>query len=196
MTSDASVNAGATEPQVPRAWTLVHALAILVPALLVAGCAATPPDAGEREYLDEETAATVTVGTRAIVFARERPELAVNARDYLTLVPVDVNRSGRHEQYFFGYAWSTIDKRGVPGEAGAPRFDLIADGRRVALAPAAKDRHGLGLGELPLPPPARSAQVVVAPTTRETLEFVARAEEVRAVADLGGASMRYELWER
>jgi hypothetical protein len=185
------------EQRVSRAWDLVYVLAFLLASLLAAGCAATPPEAGEREYLDAETAATVTVGTRAIVFARERPELAVNARDYLTLVPVDVNRSGRHEQYFFGYAWSTIDKRGVPGEADAPpRFDLIADGRLVALVPAADDRRDLGLGELPLSPPAHSAHLVVAPTTRETLEFVARAEEVLAVADLGGASVRYELWER
>lgn len=191
--------------QVPRRTPLrpsrpsgtVRLLPCLLAALLATGCAVTPPAAGEREYLDEETAATVTVGARAIVFARDRPELAVNARDYLTLVPVDVNRSGRHEQYFFGYAWSTIDKRGLPGEEDvAPRFDLVADGRRVTLAPASEDRHDLGLGELPLSPPARSAQLVVSPTTREILDFVARAEEVRAVADLGGASVRYELWER
>ena len=79
----------------------------------------TAPSDGEREYLDEKTAATVTVCGAALVFARERPELAVHARDYLTLVPVDVNRAGHARQYFYGYAWSTVDKRRLQASRGA-----------------------------------------------------------------------------
>jgi hypothetical protein len=39
-----------------RGWSCLAA------AVLVAGCAASPPASGEREYLDARTAATVTVG--------------------------------------------------------------------------------------------------------------------------------------
>src|SRR5512139_2282260 len=140
----------------------------LAVAAIVSGCAASPPVAGEREYLDARTAATVTVGTPVLVFARERPELAVHARDYLTLVPVDVNRAGTHAQYFVGYAWSTIDKRTLhDGTASQARFELVADGRRIPLVPHQGPLRDLGLGEAPLPAPSRSAALLVAPATRE-----------------------------
>jgi hypothetical protein len=170
--------------------------ACLLVAGLLAGCAASAPVA-EREYLDEVTAATVTVGTPVLVFARERPELAVHARDYLTLVPVDVNRAGTHVQYFVGYAWSTIDKRIVQdGAASQARFELVADGRRIPLVPHPGPLRDLGLGEAPLPAPSRSAALLVAPATREQQQYVADAAELRAVLVHAGASERFELWSR
>jgi hypothetical protein len=172
-------------------------LASVAVALLAAGCATPDSVSGEHEYLDEITAATVTVGSPTLVFARERPELAVHARDYLTLVPVDVNRAGTHSQYFYAYVWSTLDKRGLADESTvAWRFDLVADGRRIALTPVAGELRDLGLGEPPLPAPARSAQVLVAPTSREVQAFVAGARELRAVATHGGGAERFELWGR
>lgn len=171
----------------------VHVCLLL--SVLLAGCTATAPVA-EREYLDAATAATVTVGTPVLVFARERPELAVHARDYLTLVPVDVNRSGTHAQYFVGYAWSTIDKRTVADEASQARFELVADGRRIALVPHPGPLRDLGLGELPVAAPARGAALLVAPATREQQQYVADAAELRAVLVGAGTRGRFELWSR
>lgn len=165
-------------------------------AVWLAGCAASAPVA-EHEYLDEVTAATVTIGTPVLVFARERPELAVHARDYLTLVPVDVNRAGTHAQYFVGYAWSTIDKRSVAdGAASQARFELVADGRRIALVPHEGSLRELGLGEVPLQAPSRSAALLVASATREQQQYVADAAELRAVLVRAGASERFDLWSR
>ena len=165
--------------------------------VLLAGCATPAPGGGEREYLDAQTAATVTVGGPALVFARERPDLAVHARDYLTLVPVDVNRSGQHAQYFVGYAWSTIDKRSLADEPAAPpRFELVADGRRIPLLQHPGSLRELGLGEAPVPPPARSATLLVAPASREQQDFVLAAADVRAVLLRDSGSARYELWRR
>lgn len=171
--------------------------ACLAAAALLAGCATPPPAGGEREYLDEQTAATVTVGTAALVFARERPDLAVHARDYLTLVPVDVNRSGAHQQFFVGYAWSTIDKRALPDEPAAPaRFELVADGRRIPLASHPGALRELGIGRPPLPAPARSATLLVAPASREQQDFVLAATDLRVVLVRDSGSARYELWRR
>lgn len=175
-----------------RAWAPLLATAVLV------GCTSPAVQGdGGREYLDEQTAATVTVGAPVMVFARERPELAVHARDYLTLVPVDVNRGGVHSQYFVGYAWSTIDKRPVGDETEAPaRFELVADGRRIPLDNLEGRMHDIGLGEAPVPPPARSARLLIAPASREQQAFVAGAADVRAVRLSDGGNARYELWRR
>ena len=75
----------------------------------------------------------------------------------------------------------------------ALRFELVADGRRIPLTPLAGEPGDLGLGERPLPAPARSAQVLVAPTSREVQEFVAGASELRAVAPHDGVAERFEL---
>lgn len=167
-----------------------------VAALLVGGCAADPAADVPREYLDETTAATVTVEGPPLVFALERPELAVNARDYLTLIPVDVNRSGVHVQYFFGYAWSTIDKRGVEQGGESLRFELFADGRRIPLAAVSGSARDIGLGEPPLAPPAASAVVLVSATSRDVQHFVLNATEVVAIAVRDGVSEPFALWSR
>jgi len=176
---------------------LVRGLAGTVAVLMVVGCAARPASDVPHEYLDETTAATVTVGSRALVFARERPELAVHARDYLTLVPIDVNRSGTHLQYYYGYLWSTIDKRGVAkGDLVDPHFELIADGRRIPLTPVPGMPADVGVARPPLPAPARSAQVILSATDSALQEFVTSADEVFAVAVRDGVGERYTLWAR
>ena len=61
---------------------------IALPVALLAAlgtCVALAGDKQPREYLDEETAATITVVAEPLVFACPRPELAANVRDYVTL---------------------------------------------------------------------------------------------------------------
>jgi hypothetical protein len=162
--------------------------------LAVGACASRPTD-GTRQYLDEKSAATVTVARGSLVFACDRPELAVHARDYLTLVPIDVNRMGTHVLYFYGFVWSTIDKRGsTSNDAGAVEFELVADGRRIPLVPAGASPRELGLAEPPVRAPSGSAQLLIARTDRETLDFITSARVVSAAAIQDGVVERYELW--
>lgn len=162
---------------------------------LVAGACASPPSEGTRQYLDEKSAATVTVAREALVFSRDRPELAVHARDYLTLVPIDVNRMGTHAVYFYGYAWSTIDKRGSDYSAdGIANFEIVADGRRIPLVPVSATARELGLAEPPLRAPSSSARLLIVRTDRETLALVANAGELGATETIDGLSEPYVLW--
>jgi len=173
-----------------RATALV---ATLSAALLAQGCA-TQETQGTREYLDEHTAATITVASKNLVFARGRPEFAVNARDYLTIVPVDVNRAGKHVLYFYCYAWSTVDKQRAATESPG-QFELVADGRQISLAPATSQPHDLGFGELPITAPALTYQTIVVSTTRETLQFLTRSQQVFALRTRDGLNERFDVWE-
>jgi hypothetical protein len=169
-------------------------LALAAILLAVGACASRPAD-GPREYQDEKSAATVTVAPGKLVFARARSELAVHARDYLTLVPIDVNRAGSHAQYFYAYVWSTIDKRGLPApDAETGQFELVADGRRIPLTPLDATPRELGLAEPPVRAPSSQARLIISLTNRETLEFLARSSDIRAVALHDGLSAAYELW--
>ena len=159
--------------------------------MLLAGCA-TPGPATVKDYLDEQTAATVTVGGTGTVFGRARTEYAINARDYFTVIPVDVNRAGTHVLYLYCYVWSTIDRPNASDRASS--FAIVADGRQIPLPPASATPRALGLGQYPVEPPALNAWPLVATTTREVLSFLARAHEISVVATRNGLNERYELW--
>jgi hypothetical protein len=168
------------------------ALAALACGLLLTACATTDEPA-PRQYLDEHTAATVTVAAGGLVFARARPEFAVNARDYLTIVPVEINSGGSHVQYFYCYVWSTIDR--PPDAADKPAtFDLVADGRQIPLTQVGAPVRSLGFGEIPVAPPAHNALPLISATNREVLQFLVRAQALSVVATRDGVPERYDLW--
>ena len=106
----------------------------LIP-LLLGACSSTPPVPG-REMFDEQTGNTLTVVSKPIVFARERTDVAAHARDYATLVAVEVDHSGTFKNYLLLHRWSTVDTRMSPApgpEAGEMR--LLGEGRELKLQP-------------------------------------------------------------
>lgn len=180
------------QPARPRVSRVARVLAALGACALLSSCATTD-ESGPRQYLDEVSAATVTASSGGLVFARARTEYAINARDYLTVVPVDVNRAGAHALYFYCYVWSTIDK---PVAAEKPaQFEIVADSRPIPLTPTDASLRSLGFGEPPLPPPARTAWSLVSATSREVLQFLLSAQELSVVATRDGVGERYDLWD-
>ena len=76
---------------------------------------------------------------KPIVFARERSDLAAHARDYATVVAVEIDISGEYSDYLLVYRWSTVDRRMLPPPdpaGGAMR--IVADGRVFDFKPVDK----------------------------------------------------------
>jgi hypothetical protein len=167
-------------------------LLALAAASGLVGCASTPP-AEPLEYLDETTAATVTVSGSAVVFALERPDLGVNARDYVTLTGVDVNTSGKHVSHVIGYAWSTLDKRDADSDAKAT-YELIVDDRTVPLTVLPEGFRPLGIAQSPLQPPSRHAVALAANVSPEALALYVDAPTARVVRQRAGVVERFERW--
>jgi len=172
----------------PPVWFAVMAIAL--------GVAASSPaftrEPTARQYLDRQTGATITAMERAFVFARERPALAVNARDYISLVGVDVNRGGQHLLYWYGYSWSTIDGGGADETLAPVGWLLLADGRPIALRPVAQTPEQVGIGKIPLPRPVRGARTVLFAADAEELEFVARGGDLSVQRADGDT--KFTLW--
>jgi hypothetical protein len=102
----------------------------------LASCTAQPTKPVGNEIFDEQSASTLLVVASPMVFARERSDVAAHARDYATLVAVEIDNSGEYSQYLMLYRWSTVDKRMLPPidlEAGQLR--IVADGRVIDLKP-------------------------------------------------------------
>src|ERR1700674_4900727 len=69
------------------------------------------PRSDSNEIFDEETASTLLVVSKPLVFARERSDVAAHSLDYATIVAVEDDRSGEYAQYLLLYRWSTVDRR-------------------------------------------------------------------------------------
>lgn len=174
-----------------RSVAIALASGALLAAGHLAGCASEQP-AGPREYLDERTAATITVAGESMVFAYDRPDLGVNARDYVTLTAVDVNTAGRHATHLVGYAWSTLDKRAV--KESDSRYEIVADDRTLPLQAMPAGFRSIGVDEPPIPVPSRDALPLTAPVTRDQLQFLRDTPGVRVVRTRDGVMERFDLW--
>ncbi len=165
------------------------ALALL--AAWVSAAAGAPP----LEYLDEQTAATITVVSEPLVFSYERRELAANSRDYVTLAAAAVNRAGEVRYVLIGYIWSTIDSRvrqATPPDAES--FHILADDRRIELKLIGHSPAAAGIGLHIHAPTGTTANPNVYASDLDTLRFLAAARRLVLVSDSGETSLPYALW--
>ena len=168
----------------------------------VGGCIATAEMDAPTEYLDNETAATVLVAARPLVFARDRPELAVHMRDYVTMAAAAVDRSGNTDYVLITYFWTTLDAHGREGESslleGADpkthELIIVADDRRITLKSAAVSARDMGIGEAIHSPPSRAAVQVLYRVDLATLRFVAAAHHLALLQDANDPTLGFQLW--
>jgi hypothetical protein len=135
-----------------------HTAAFIVGAITVlCGSCGTVPTADQpQSYLDQSTAATVTMVGRPLVFARERPNFAVHMRDYITLAAASIDRAGKIQLVLIAYFWTTFDPHARDDGRANKRQDedrhpdeltLIADDRRITFAKLNRTAHEAGIEE-------------------------------------------------
>jgi hypothetical protein len=164
------------------------------------GACATSQDAGPREFLDEQTAATITIVADPVIFVsetagprgldRERSPFGQDAnRDYLELYGIDVNRMGSHRQYFVIQKWLTPDN----GESRAILELTVNDGT-IELRATPEDPRKLGISAPPAPIFSRSSKWWYFPTDTATLRRIAAASSLDASLVIGERRMAYEIF--
>ncbi len=106
------------------------------------------------EYLDPETAVTIRAVAAPIVFSHDAPELAANARDYLSAGLVEVNNMGKRVHYLALVSWSTIDRQrpGATPPAIPGRVELLIAGKAHEFSPVTHEPRTLGIGAAPFRP--------------------------------------------
>lgn len=170
-------------------------IALLALLFSVAGCTSLP-EPESITILDEATGVSIRRVASPIVLARDRREVAANARDYLTLVAVESNQAGRRQLALLVYRWSTIDKRmDAAVDAAARDLLLVSDGRDVLLRPFP--------GELPteLRPRAALLQPDVAEVSATaygvdaaTLRLLVEGRELAAAFRGVSGARSYRIW--
>lgn len=158
--------------------------------------AASSADRQPHEYLDPETAATVTVVGEPLVFANSRNEVAANARDYVTVSAAAVDRSGKVSYVLVAYFWSTVDPR-VRGDPLPNPESLVlqADDRRIELSLKGHSAHDAGIGVPVHPPPGAALPPNVYGIDLGTLRSIAHARQLSLITETEITSIPYSLWD-
>jgi hypothetical protein len=153
----------------------------------LAGCASAPSVA-PREYLDEQTAATITVVADPWIFTRKNapPQL-----DFFNLYAIDVNRMGDHKKYFaVVHYWPGAEfAGGVP-----PTLVLSGGAQELKLAPASEDARQLGIAQALDKSAPSSAKTWFYPVDKEGLQAIAQGRQLSATLVTENGDAAYAVW--
>jgi hypothetical protein len=176
-----------------------------------------------REYLDEETGATVFFVSRPLVFARERatvyggmagarpvaapditpeppgiapPGITLAPWDYVTLAAAAVDRGGKYTYVLIGYFWFV----GAPQPSDNVCFDrehlvLQLRDRRIELAPFDGSARDAGISQPIHRPSMRDAKPAVYAIELATLGQIAESAHPVLYCAAQTAPLKYELLE-
>ena len=169
--------------------------AALVLALVAAGCSMTRP-AGPREYLDEKTAATITVVSDPWIFTREQFGSAVDDNDFLNVYAIDVNRTGEHRQYLAVLQSVPLEPSAAAeaAAAGPPKLELHTGDHRMVLEAATEDPQALGIAQPIAASYTLTSRWWYLPVSKQTLSTVASASDLTASLLSQGHRVPYVMW--
>ena len=130
-----------------------------------------------------------------MVFARSRIDVAANARDYLTLVAAEEDRSGKYTAWLIVHRWSTVDPR-MQGDAGSSQSQLkiIADDREITLHRAESDPAILARRDLLFTPHGSGTRSTAYAVDEATLRFIASSPRLLLRDGDSTALPPYTVW--
>jgi hypothetical protein len=172
----------------------LHAL-LLAAAFALPACSSLR-SANSRQLLDEQGGDTLWVVSHPLVFARDRTDVAAFARDYATLVALEIDHSGDYADYLLLYRWSTVDRRmSAPPDARSGELRILAEGRVLDLKPLAEIPVSLASGH-EFHVPAHSEMVAHAyRVDPELLRFLAASDTLTVQMPQERLETPFPLWE-
>lgn len=168
------------------------ACATLALCATLTACSSAP--ARPPQYLDPDTAASVTTVTTPIVFARAHQDVAANARQYVTVAAVSVNRSGHFDYVLLVYLWSTVDPRLGAHRHPGQNIILLADDRAIRLVRDGSSLHQVGISAPLHAPEHMHGQPRIYRTDLETLKFLGQARRMRLLLEGDEDPRPFDVW--
>jgi hypothetical protein len=148
-------------------------------------------------FLDEDTGISLTVVDQPWILARDRRDVAANARDYLTLVAAERDEMGRRQLVLLVHRWSTIDRRvGGNNDDADQSLVLVADGRDFKLTTLAERLpREFSRNDRLLRPPVSQVATSAYKIDPQTLRYLASSKQVSAFYVDTRATLSYALWQ-
>ncbi len=146
-----------------------------------------------REYLDEHTAATITVVKDPWIFTRASVHAGSGQyRDFLHLYAVDVNRMGDHKQYLA--ALYSLAAESTPSSESPATLELKTRNGSISLNASTAEPKELGIVQPIAPSYALDATWSYFPVDKQTLATIANTTEMDASIVRGDEKTDYAQW--
>src|SRR4051812_4412604 len=157
-------------------------------------CACATPSLAPREYLDEQTTATITVAAQPLVFvAQTSTALARDAernRDYVELYGIDVNRMGNHRQFIALLQWTAPEH----ASTAAPVLELGLGSETLKLEATTEDAKALGIAQPLAQAYSNASRWFYYPADSATLKRIAGARELAVSLLAADQRLSYEMF--
>lgn len=148
------------------------------------------------QKMDPQTSATITYSTVPLVLYRDDPAHAAFARNFLSLGPLLVNRSGNYDYFVWLGMWNTNHSVSIAeGRAGFDSIVLFVDGEPLALDIAGWTPDSVGASEPVYPLPVASAISAYYRVTADQIRLLAEADTI-SLRTTGTFSLAFEQWDR
>lgn len=146
-----------------------------------------------REYLDERTAATITVVRDPWIFTRGSVRAGTGEyRDFLHLYAIDVNRMGEHKQYIA--ALHSLSLEGMTDWADPPRLELKADAWSMSFQASPAEAREIGIAQPVAESYALEATWWYFPIDKQRLATIANGPQLEAELVWRGERTTYAMW--
>jgi hypothetical protein len=170
-----------------RTFTLLAFVAAII------GCASAPDR--PREILDPQTSATIVYSSASMLLYRDDPAHAANAKNLISMGPLQVDRSGHYQYFLWLGIWNTnhnVDE--TNGRDGFDSIILFVDGEPLALEIAGWTPSSIGASQPVYAQPVASAIDAYYEVTIDQIRFIAEAKEIY-LRTSGFRSLSFELWD-
>lgn len=160
---------------------------------LLAGCASSSPTVGEK--LDPVTSATMTFSSTPLILYRDDPARAANAKNFVSLGPLEVNRSGQYQYFLWLGIWNTNQTVSVDARrAGFDSIVIFADGEPLQLELSGWTPESIGASEHVYPKPVASALDAYYQLTADQIRLIVQARDVQLLST-GFSPRTFEPWD-
>jgi len=170
-----------------------YAIPAVIGLTLVLTACATPARTVSNK-LDPLTSVTVTYSNTPLIVYRESPAHAAHARNFVSLGPIEVNKSGVYKYYLWLGIWSTLQTRTLPDlRDGFESIVLIADGEPLLLDLAGWTPEAIETSEPVYPKAFASSLDAYYRVTADQLRVIVKADDIQ-LRTTGPSPLEFGLW--
>ena len=163
-----------------------NAIRVSLSLIFLTGCATVAP----RQYLDMDTAATITVVANPWVFVSDDRNSAFGKRGFLDLYALDVNRAGTHQRYF-AVMQSSFDAVLPDSGSSGPTLELQAGGQKLEFQSTAQNLRELGVAQPLENKSAMESRWWCFPVTKDDVAAVSQTRDPRVTLVAQDARFTY-----
>jgi len=146
------------------------------------------------EVLDPLTAVTATYSNSPLIVYRDNHSRAAFSKNYVSIGPLEINKSGTYNYYLWLGIWSTLQTNDpTEQQDGFESVVLLVDGEPLLLDLVGWTPASIGTSEPVYPKPFATSLDAYYRITADQVRLIANSSDI-VLRTTGAAPLEFELW--